>query len=132
MIVQDYRTLPASRRQGTNVRMALSGLLPKYLLYSSRGSVSPPDLAVIVGGIIRSTPKQSQRVLSVALMLTGLAVAAVALLADTINIGTGRDSAIADDRVDRRYSSSSSSVSRSLLAIRSQGGGNVSFQQDDD
>lgn len=36
------------------------------------------------------TPPQSQRVLSVALMLTGLAIAAIAILADTINIGTGR------------------------------------------
>lgn len=35
-------------------------------------------------------PPQSQRVLSVALMLTGLAIAAIAILADTINIGTGR------------------------------------------
>lgn len=30
------------------------------------------------------------RVLSVALMLTGLVIAAIAILADTINIGTGR------------------------------------------
>lgn len=36
------------------------------------------------------TPPQSQRVLSVALMLTGLVIAAIAILADTINIGTGR------------------------------------------
>lgn len=36
------------------------------------------------------TPPQSMRVLSVALMLTGLAIAAIAILADTINIGTGR------------------------------------------
>lgn len=34
--------------------------------------------------------QQSQRVLSVALMLTGLVIAAVAILADTINIGTGK------------------------------------------
>ena len=39
---------------------------------------------------MNSTPRQSQRVLSVALMLTGLAISASALLADTINIGTGR------------------------------------------
>lgn len=39
---------------------------------------------------VHSTPPQSQRVLSVALMLTGLAIAAIAILADTINIGTGR------------------------------------------
>lgn len=32
---------------------------------------------------------QSQRVLSVALMLTGLVIAAIALLADRIRIGTG-------------------------------------------
>lgn len=36
------------------------------------------------------TPPQSQRVLSVALMLTGLVIAAIAILADTINIGTGQ------------------------------------------
>lgn len=35
-------------------------------------------------------PPQSQRVLSVALMLTGMVIAAIAILADTINIGTGR------------------------------------------
>lgn len=35
-------------------------------------------------------PPQSQRVLSAALMLTGLVIAAIAILADTINIGTGK------------------------------------------
>ena len=39
---------------------------------------------------MQSTPPQSQRVLSVALMVTGLIIAAIALLADTINIGTGK------------------------------------------
>ena len=39
---------------------------------------------------MQPTPPQSQRVLSVALMLTGLVIAAIAILADTINIGTGR------------------------------------------
>lgn len=39
---------------------------------------------------VQQTPPQSQRVLSVALMLTGLVIAAIAILADTINIGTGR------------------------------------------
>lgn len=39
---------------------------------------------------MQSTPPQSQRVLSAALMLTGLVIAAVAILADTINIGTGK------------------------------------------
>lgn len=39
---------------------------------------------------MHSIPPQSQRVLSVALMLTGLVIAAIALLADTINIGTGQ------------------------------------------
>lgn len=39
---------------------------------------------------MHSTPPQSQRVLSVALMLTGLVIAAIAILADTINIGTGK------------------------------------------
>lgn len=36
------------------------------------------------------TSPQSQRVLSVALMLTGLVIGAIAILADTINIGTGK------------------------------------------
>jgi hypothetical protein len=40
--------------------------------------------------IVHPTPPQSQRVLSVALMLTGLVIAAIAILADTINIGTGQ------------------------------------------
>ena len=39
---------------------------------------------------MQQTPPQSQRVLSVALMLTGLVIAGIAILADTINIGTGR------------------------------------------
>lgn len=39
---------------------------------------------------MQPTPPQSQRVLSVALMLTGLLIAAIAILADTINIGTGQ------------------------------------------
>lgn len=39
---------------------------------------------------MHSTPPQSQRVLSVALMLTGLVIGAIAILADTINIGTGK------------------------------------------
>ncbi|MCA9834199.1 MAG: hypothetical protein KC435_09650 [Thermomicrobiales bacterium] len=39
---------------------------------------------------MQSTPPQSQRVLSAALMLTGLVIAAIAILADTINIGTGK------------------------------------------
>lgn len=39
---------------------------------------------------MQSTPPQSQRVLSVALMLTGLVIAVIAILADTINIGTGQ------------------------------------------
>lgn len=39
---------------------------------------------------MQSGPPQSQRVLSVALMVTGLVIAAIALLADTINIGTGK------------------------------------------
>ena len=45
---------------------------------------------VFGAAIVHPTPPQSQRVLSVALMLTGLAIAAIAILADTINIGTGR------------------------------------------
>ena len=36
------------------------------------------------------TPPQSQRVLSVALMVTGLLIAGIAILADTFNIGTGQ------------------------------------------
>lgn len=39
---------------------------------------------------MQQTPPQSQRMLSVALMLTGLVIAGIAILADTINIGTGR------------------------------------------
>ena len=39
--------------------------------------------------IVQPTSPQSQRVLSVALMLTGLVIAAIAILADRIRIGTG-------------------------------------------
>lgn len=39
---------------------------------------------------MQSQSPQSRRMLSVALMLTGLAIAAIAILADTINIGTGK------------------------------------------
>lgn len=39
---------------------------------------------------MQSQSPQSWRMLSVALMLTGLAIAAIAILADTINIGTGK------------------------------------------
>lgn len=39
---------------------------------------------------MQSQSPQSRRMLSVALMLTGLAIAAIAILADTINIGTGQ------------------------------------------
>ena len=39
--------------------------------------------------IVQSNSPQSQRVLSVALMLTGLVIAAIAILADRIRIGTG-------------------------------------------
>lgn len=46
--------------------------------------------AVFGASTVQPTPPQSQRVLSVALMLTGLVIAVVAILADTINIGTGR------------------------------------------
>lgn len=38
---------------------------------------------------MQPTSPQSQRVLSVALMLTGLVIAAIAILADRIRIGTG-------------------------------------------
>ena len=47
-------------------------------------------VAVFGARAVQSTPPQSQRVLSVALMLTGLVIAAIAILADTINIGTGK------------------------------------------
>lgn len=39
---------------------------------------------------MRPTSPQSPRVLSVALMLTGLVIAAIAILADNINIGSGK------------------------------------------
>ncbi|MCO5217174.1 MAG: hypothetical protein M9953_13565 [Thermomicrobiales bacterium] len=81
---------------------------------------------------MNSTPKQSQRVLSVALMLTGLAIAAVALLADTINIGTGRGFGYYQMIV------LIAGIVIFLIGIavivgdRSQGGRNDQFQQDDD
>ncbi len=47
-------------------------------------------IAVFGAFTVHSTPPQSQRMLSVALMLTGLVIAAIAIVADTINIGTGK------------------------------------------
>lgn len=47
-------------------------------------------IAVFGAVTVHPTPPQSQRVLSVALMATGLVIAAIAILADTINIGTGQ------------------------------------------
>lgn len=81
---------------------------------------------------MNSTPKQSQRVLSVALMLTGLAIAAIALLADTINIGTGRGFGYYQMIV------LIAGIVIFLIGIavivgdRSQGGRNDQFRQDDD
>jgi hypothetical protein len=47
-------------------------------------------IATFGAAIVQPSPPQSQRVLSVALMLTGLVISAIAILADTINIGTGK------------------------------------------
>lgn len=60
-------------------------------MYSS-AAPAPAAWSCIKRGaeIVQPGSPQSQRVLSVALMLTGLLIAAVAILADTINIGTGK------------------------------------------